>query len=184
MKIEALNISAVKLITPQKYEDARGYFMETFRQDTFNQALDEEVHFVQDNHSLSAMAGTIRGLHFQAPPYGQGKLVRCTQGSIIDVAVDARKSSPTYGSYVSAKLSAENAQQLWVPIGFLHGFVTLEPNTEVIYKVTNYYSKECDGNVLWNDRDLGINWGLDERTPILSEKDMNAPLFKDFKSPF
>ena len=184
MKIEALDIPAVKLITPKKYIDTRGFFIETFRQTIFNDALNQEINFVQDNHSLSYKAGTIRGLHFQAPPHGQGKLVRCTHGSIIDVAVDARQASPTYGQHVKVKLSAENNLQLWIPIGFLHGFVTLEPNTEVVYKVTNYYSKECDGNVLWNDRDLGINWGLDERTPILSEKDMNAPLFNDFKSPF
>ena len=184
MKIEALDIPAVKLITPQKYEDKRGFFMETFSDTKFNQTLDEKAHFVQDNHSFSFKKGTVRGLHFQVPPYAQGKLVRCIRGSIIDVAVDARQNSPTYGSHISAKLSAKNAQQLWVPIGFLHGFVTLEPDTEVVYKVTNYYSKECDGNVLWNDPDLGIDWGLDERAAILSEKDMNAPLFKNFKSPF
>jgi len=184
MKIQSQNIDAIKLITPQKYGDDRGFFMETFRQQSFNEALDQEVIFVQDNHSLSIPAGTIRGLHFQAPPHAQGKLVRCIRGSIIDVAVDVRQRSPSYGQHIRVKLSAENAQQLWVPEGFLHGFATLEPNTEVAYKVTDYYSTECDGNVLWNDPDIGIDWGIDRNEAILSDKDMKAPFFKDFVSPF
>lgn len=184
MKIQSQNIDAIKLITPQKYGDDRGFFMETFRQQSFNEALDQEVIFVQDNHSLSIPAGTIRGLHFQAPPHAQGKLVRCIRGSIIDVAVDVRQKSPSYGQHIRVKLSAENAQQLWVPEGFLHGFATLEPNTEVAYKVTDYYSTECDGNVLWNDPDIGIDWGIDRNEAILSDKDMKAPFFKDFVSPF
>ena len=169
MKIQSQNIDAIKLITPQKYGDDRGFFMETFRQQSFNEALDQEVIFVQDNHSLSIPAGTIRGLHFQAPPHAQGKLVRCIRGSIIDVAVDVRQRSPSYGQHIRVKLSAENAQQLWVPEGFLHGFATLEPNTEVAYKVTDYYSTECDGNVLWNDPDIGIDWGIDRNEAILSD---------------
>lgn len=184
MKIQNLDIPAVKLIIPKKFGDDRGFFMETFRQNLFNNTIGQRVTFVQDNHSLSEFAGTIRGLHFQAPPRAQGKLVRCVKGSILDVAIDIRKSSPTYGVYVSAKLSAENANQLWVPEGFLHGFATLEPKTEVVYKVTDYYAPESDGNVRWNDSSLAIDWGIDTGQAIISEKDMKAPLFKDFTSPF
>ena len=158
--------------------------METFRQDIFDEAVGKTVTFAQDNHSLSAPIGTLRGLHFQAPPHAQGKLVRCINGSIIDVAVDVRQSSPTYGQHVSVKLSADNAQQLWVPVGFLHGFVTLEPNTEVVYKVTDYYSPDCDGGVLWNDPELAIDWGISEENVILSDKDGQAQTFSDFKTPF
>lgn len=184
MKIQNLDIPAVKLIIPKKFGDDRGFFMETFQQNLFNNTIGQRVTFVQDNHSLSEFAGTIRGLHFQAPPRAQGKLVRCIKGSILDVAIDVRKSSPTYGVYVSAMLSAENANQLWVPEGFLHGFATLEPKTEVVYKVTDYYAPESDGNVRWNDSSLAIDWGIDTTKAIISEKDMKAPLFKDFTSPF
>jgi len=158
--------------------------METFKQKAFGKAIRKTVTFVQDNHSLSGPIGTVRGLHFQLPPHAQGKLVRCVRGSIIDVAVDARKNSPTYGQHIRVELSAENAQQLWVPEGFLHGFATLEANTEVVYKVTDYYAPESDGNIRWNDTDLGINWGITENTAVLSEKDLKAPYFKDFHSPF
>jgi len=158
--------------------------METFREDAFNEAVGKTVRFIQDNHSFSAPKGTVRGLHFQAPPHAQGKLVRCIRGSIIDVAVDVRKNSPTYGQHVSIELSAQNANQLWVPEGFLHGFATLEDNTEVVYKVTDYYAPKSDGNIRWNDPSLKINWGIDENTAILSEKDVIAPLFKDFTTPF
>lgn len=184
MYIQPLEIFDVKLLTPKKFGDDRGYFMETFRQDIFNKFIGKNIIFVQDNHSLSAPGNTLRGLHFQAPPHAQGKLVRCIRGSMTDVAVDARKSSPTYGHHVSVKLSADNAQQLWVPKGFLHGFVTLEPNTEVVYKVTDYYSPDCDGNVSWNDPDLAIDWGISEDSVILSDKDAKAQTFSDFKTPF
>ena len=184
MKFEFFKIKDLCLITPKKFGDDRGFFMETFRQDVFNKAIEKNVTFVQDNHSLSVPKGTLRGLHFQSPPHAQGKLVRCTRGSIIDIAVDARKKSPTYGHHMSVNLSADNAQQLWVPVGFLHGFVTLEPNTEVVYKVTDYYSPTCDGNVLWNDPDLAIDWGISEDTVILSDKDAKAQTFSDFKTPF
>lgn len=184
MNIQSLEIFDLKLITPKKFGDDRGFFMETFRQDIFNKSIGKNITFVQDNHSLSAPVNTLRGLHFQAPPHAQGKLVRCIRGSMTDVAVDARKSSPTYGHHVSVKLSADNAQQLWVPVGFLHGFITLEPNTEVVYKVTDYYSPICDGNVLWNDPDLAIDWGISEDSVILSDKDAKAQTFSDFNTPF
>jgi len=184
VKFEFFSVNNACLITPRKFGDDRGFFMETFKQKAFNEAIGQTVEFVQDNHSLSASIGTVRGLHFQSPPHAQGKLVRCIRGSIIDIAVDARKSSPTYGQHVRVKLTAENAQQLWVPEGFLHGFATLEPNTEVVYKVTDYFAQEYDENIRWNDPDLNINWGVLENSAILSNKDAVAPFFKDFNSPF
>ncbi len=158
--------------------------METYQQERFNTAIGRPVSFVQDNHSLSRTKGTVRGLHYQSSPFAQGKLVRCTQGSITDVAVDIRNGSPTYGQHVKVILSAENAKQLWVPEGFLHGFATHEDNTEVAYKVTNYYDKASDGNIQWNDKDLAIDWGINEAAAVLSDKDKNAPKFKSFISPF
>ena len=184
MKITQLNINGLFLIEPSRFGDERGYFSELFRQDKFDAATNTKLSFVQDNFSLSKEKGTVRGLHFQSPPFGQGKLVRCSRGEIVDVAVDARKGSKTYGQHYKVVLSAENGLQLWVPEGFLHGFATLVDDCEIAYKVTNFYSSECDGNVLWNDPDLGIDWGIDPATATISEKDKVAPLFKDFKSPF
>ena len=184
MQIQRFDIDGPVLFTPRRFEDDRGYFSETFRQSVFEEAVGETNLFVQDNQSLSKQAGTIRGLHYQSPPHAQGKLVRCTQGAIIDVAVDVRTGSPTYGQFVRAELTAENAQQLWVPSGFLHGFSTLTDNMVVQYKCTDYYAAECDGNVLWNDPDLKIDWGLGDLTPTLSDKDAAAPQFADFASPF
>ena len=184
MKITQLNINGLFLIEPSRFGDERGYFSELFRQDKFDAATNTKLSFVQDNFSLSKEKGTVRGLHFQSPPFGQGKLVRCSRGEIVDVAVDARKGSKTYGQYYKVVLSAENGLQLWVPEGFLHGFATLVDDCEIAYKVTNFYSSECDGNVLWNDPDLGIDWGIDPATATISDKDKVAPLFKDFKSPF
>lgn len=158
--------------------------METYKEQEFNTAIGQDVSFVQDNHSLSTNKGTVRGLHFQSPPHAQGKLVRCVRGRIIDVAVDVRKTSPTYGQHVTVELSDYNSKQLWVPEGFLHGFATLEDATEVTYKVTNYYSPECDGNVLWNDTNLNINWGISNVEASLSDKDAAAPSFSDFNTPF
>ena len=184
MKITQLNINGLFLIEPSRFGDERGYFSELFRQDKFDAATNTKLSFVQDNFSLSKEKGTVRGLHFQSPPFGQGKLVRCSRGEIVDVAVDARKDSKTYGQHYKVVLSAENGLQLWVPEGFLHGFATLVDDCEIAYKVTNFYSSECDGNVLWNDPDLGIDWGIDPATATISDKDKVAPLFKDFKSPF
>ena len=184
MTFEFFPIDGLCLITPQRHSDDRGFFMESYNQKAFNAAMGDDISFVQDNFSLSKTKGTVRGLHYQSPPFGQGKLVRCTKGSIIDVAVDARKNSPTYGQHIKVILSAENVKQLWVPEGFLHGFATLEDNTEVAYKVTNYYDQKSDGCVQWNDPDLAIDWGLDEASAILSEKDKSAPRFKSFISPF
>lgn len=184
MKITPLNISGLFLIKPARFGDARGYFSESFRQDTFNAATGLNIHFVQDNISLSKHKNTVRGLHFQSPPFGQGKLVRCSYGSILDVAVDARQGSETYGEHYKTVLSAENGRQIWVPEGFLHGFVTLTDNCQVAYKVTDYYSKEADGNVHWNDPSLNIDWGVGEGEAIVSDKDKHAPAFEAFKSPF
>ena len=143
-----------------------------------------DIDFVQDNHSLSAQVGTVRGLHFQAPPHAQDKLVRVVRGRILDVAVDARKRSPTYGQWVGVELSAENNTQLFIPKGFLHGFVTREPNTEVLYKCSGFYSAACDDGVRCDDPDLGIDWGMDPALAILSDKDSKAKSFADFDSPF
>jgi dTDP-4-dehydrorhamnose 3,5-epimerase len=175
MNFMATAIPEVILIKPNKYGDSRGYFMETFRQSTFNDHIGPMV-FVQDNQSFSAEAGTVRGLHFQLEPKAQGKLVRCIAGALLDVAVDIRTGSPNYGKWVSAELSSENDNQLWVPPGFAHGFCTLVPNTTISYKVTDYYSPEHDRGLLWNDPDLGINWAVDPRQAILSKKDTEQPL--------
>jgi len=183
MKLEKLEIPDVKLITPRRFTDSRGWFSETFN----NKALQEagiDLEFVQDNHSYSAQAGTVRGLHYQSPPHAQVKLVRAIKGSVLDIVVDARIGSPSEGQWVSAELSAQNGAQLLVPAGFLHGFITLEPDTEIVYKVTDYYSGSCDGAVLWNDSDLGLDWGSLAGDAILSEKDEAAPRWVEFQSPF
>jgi dTDP-4-dehydrorhamnose 3,5-epimerase len=184
MKFQALEIPEVKLITPAQFNDERGFFMETFRQDVFEQEIGYPVHFVQDNHSLSTHIYTVRGLHFQTPPCAQGKLVRCIHGSVLDVAVDARLGSKTYGRHVKAVLSANNAAQLWVPEGFLHGFATLEPDSEIVYKCTNRYDQPCDGAIARTDPNLAIDWGFPTHKAVLSQKDADAPHFCDFLSPF
>ena len=145
--------------------------------------MDIECDFVQDNHSFSKKKNTLRGLHFQSPPYAQAKLVRCGRGAIFDVAVDIRKGSPTFGHWQGYELTAENGEQLYLPIGFAHGFLTLKPYSEIIYKCSDYYAPECEGSVLWSDPDIGINWPR-LKDPILSVKDENAPLFKNIDSPF
>lgn len=165
------------LLSPKRFADARGWFSETWNRSRLE--LAGIAHdFCQDNHSLSKNKGTIRGLHFQAPPFAQAKLVRCVRGRIFDVAVDIRKSSPTFGQWVGVELSAENGKQLLIPSGFAHGFVTLEPDCEIAYKVDAYYSAECDGGVAWNDPRIGIEWPLDGANPILSEKDGSLPSLK------
>lgn len=174
MKIESLAIAEVKLIKPQKFEDSRGFFSETWSSAKLKmQGFDE--HFVQDNHSHSALKGTIRGLHCQLAPHVQGKLVRVVKGAIWDVAVDVRRGSPTYGRWVAAELSAENWAQLWVPGGFLHGFCTLQPDTEVVYKVTADYNKDCERAVRWNDPTLALPWPVEHGSALLSQKDQDAP---------
>ncbi|HMN14233.1 MAG TPA: dTDP-4-dehydrorhamnose 3,5-epimerase [Bellilinea sp.] len=173
----------VKLIETPRHGDARGFFSETYSLRAFSDAGIPTV-FVQDNHSLSATRGTLRGLHFQTHPFAQDKLVRVTRGRILDVVVDIRHGSPTFGKHASAVLSAENGLQILVPIGFAHGLVTLEDDTEVVYKVSNFYSAEHDGGLLWNDPALGIDWRLDGITPALSEKDRIHPLLADLPQYF
>lgn len=183
MQITPLAIPGLLLIEPRKIGDDRGFFSETFRTDRFNE-LAGPTSFVQDNHSLSSARGTLRGLHFQRNPQAQGKLVRVTRGSVLDVAVDIRHGSPHYGQHVAVELSASNWKQLYVPPGFLHGFCTLEEYTEVIYKVTAYYSAEHDAGVRWNDPAIGIRWPVDENEVQLSAKDKVAPLLSEIGTPF
>ncbi len=183
MLAESLSLPEVRLFTPKRPADARGYFMETWNRREFEK-FGVACDFVQDNQSSSTKAGTIRGLHYQAPPFAQAKLVRVLSGSILDVAVDARKSSPTFGKWAGAVLSADNGKILLVPRGFLHGFVTREPDTVVAYKVDAYYDKASDGAVRWNDPRLAIDWGIAAEAAILSEKDAGAPIWDDFNSPF
>lgn len=180
MQVEQTALPGVLILTPQRFGDARGFFSESWNR----QRMAEHgitLEFVQDNHSLSATPGTIRGLHFQSPPHAQDKLVRCGRGALFDVAVDIRKGSPTYGQWVGVELSAENGKQLLVPKGFLHGFVTKASDTEICYKCTDYYAPECDGAVRWDS--CGIDWGFDG-DPVLSDKDKAAPALADFDSPF
>lgn len=183
MHVERLNIPDIKVLVPRKHGDARGFFSETYNRKSLA-ALGIDIDFVQDNHSLSAEKGTVRGLHFQTPPFAQDKLVRVARGAVYDVAVDLRKDSPTYGRHVSAVLSAEAWNQVLVPIGFAHGFMTLEPDTEVIYKVSDYYAPDHDKGLLWNDPALGIAWPLAEGEAILSEKDRIQPRFEEIVTPF
>ena len=181
MQLDPTALPGVMILTPARFGDARGWFSETWNAARMAEAgLD--LAFVQDNHSFSAEKGTLRGLHFQRPPRAQDKLVRCTRGTILDVAVDIRKGSPHYGQWVGVELSAENGKQLLVPKGFLHGFLTLTPDCEVQYKCTDTYAPDCDGAVAWNS--AGIDWGLNGATPVLSAKDAAAPALADFDSPF
>ncbi len=178
MELTKLKIPDVKIITPKKFGDHRGFFSETFNQKVLGEH-GINLHFVQDNHSLSKEKGTVRGLHFQTPPFAQDKLVRVVRGAILDVAVDLRKNSPFFKQYVAAIISAEHWNQILVPQGFAHGFCTLEPDTEVIYKVTQYYSPEHDKGLRWNDPQLNIEWGLTEDQAILSDKDKVQPLLSE-----
>jgi dTDP-4-dehydrorhamnose 3,5-epimerase len=174
IEVRATAIPEVKLILPLRITDSRGFFSEVYRHDEF-EAAGLPIKFVQENQSLSIEANTVRGLHYQARPFAQGKLIRVLRGRIFDVAVDLRASSPTYGKHVSAELSAENWQQMFMPVGFAHGFCTLESNTEVVYKVTSYYSHAHDFGVAWNDPDIGIDWPVLAAKAILSKKDKNQP---------
>lgn len=181
MNIIETNLAGLLLIEPKVFEDSRGYFLESYNSETFKNSGIDTI-FVQDNQSFSSK-GTLRGLHFQNAPYEQVKLVRVITGSIIDVAVDVRKGSKTYGEYYSVKLTGENKKTLFIPDGFAHGFLTLEDNTIVQYKCSNVYNKESEGGIMWNDPDININWGLMDE-PIISDKDKNNILFKDLNSKF
>ena len=168
------------LLTPARHGDHRGFFGETYSRRRYAEfGITDD--FIQDNHSLSRAVGTLRGLHFQAPPHAQAKLVRCGRGRLFDVAVDIRKDSPTFGQWIGEELSFENGHQLYVPVGFAHGFVTLEPDSEIVYKCTDYYAPETEGAVRWDS--CGIDWPL-SGDPILSDKDAIAPALADFDSPF
>ncbi|HSF64639.1 MAG TPA: dTDP-4-dehydrorhamnose 3,5-epimerase [Paracoccaceae bacterium] len=180
MQIDPTALSGVVILTPARFGDDRGWFSETWNGPRLAQA-GIAIAFVQDNHSFSAQPGTLRGLHYQKAPHAQDKLVRCTRGAIYDVAVDARRGSPTYGQWVGVDLTAENGRQLLVPKGFLHGFVTRTPDTEVQYKCSDVYAPDCDGGVRWDS--IGIDWGL-TGDPVLSGKDRVAPAFADWESPF
>ncbi len=181
MEIIPTEIPGLLIVKPAVFEDSRGYFFESYNLDKFAQA-GITAKFVQDNESKS-QKNVLRGLHFQKPPYAQGKLVRVMKGSVLDVAVDLRKGSPTYGKWASIVLSENNKFMYWIPEGMAHGFLTLEDHTVFFYKCTNQYNKESEGSILWNDPELAIDWGsLD--SPILSEKDKISPLFRDFESPF
>ncbi len=178
-----LALPEVILVTPRRFGDGRGYFCETYVKPRF-EAAGIRADFIQDNESLSATPGTVRGLHMQAPPFAQAKLVRVLKGAIFDVAVDVRKGSPTYGQWVGATLTAEKGEQLFVPQGFAHGFATLAPDTHVAYKVDGLYDRDSERGIVWNDPDLAIDWGIDGDAAVLSDKDKVLPRFKDFDSPF
>lgn len=180
---EDLAIEGLKLVTPRRHGDDRGFFCETHNASTWERA-GLHYNFVQDNHSLSRDAGTVRGLHFQTEPYAQDKLVRVVNGRILDVAVDLRRSSTTYGRHVAVELSRENWRQLLIPKGFAHGFVTLEPDTEVLYKVTNFYSPAHDFGLAWDDPELGVAWGLKPEQALLSDKDKNWPRLRNLGETF
>ena len=180
MEITRVAIAGPVLITPRRFGDARGWFCETWNRTALRDAGLDWPEFVQDNHSYSAPRHTLRGLHYQRPPRAQGKLVRCSRGAILDVAVDVRRGSPSYGQHVAVELTAGTGAQLYVPKGFLHGFLTLTPDCEVQYKCTDIYAPDCEGSVAWDS--VGIDWGTE--APILSGKDAKAPQFSDFDSPF
>jgi dTDP-4-dehydrorhamnose 3,5-epimerase len=183
MEVETLAIPDVLLLHAPKRGDHRGFFSETYRQDVFERA-GFDVRFVQDNYSFSAAKGVLRGMHWQTAPAPQAKLVRCLKGRILDVVVDIRTGSPTYGQHVIAELSDENWTQIYVPVGFAHGFCTLSENCEVFYKVTSLYAPQYEGGLKWDDPDLGIDWPIDRKSVTLSGRDKEWPPFKGFVSPF
>lgn len=183
MRIVDTEIPDVKLVLPDRRGDARGFFSEVFRKDLLASA-GVEAEFVQDNHSFSATMGTVRGLHFQTDPHAQGKLMRVARGAILDVAVDIRRGSPTYGRHVAVTLSARDWNQLWIPPGFAHGFCTIEPDTEVLYKVTAYYAPQHDFGLRWDDPALGIRWPVAADRAVLSEKDTRHPTLAELPAHF
>lgn len=180
IEVERFHIEGLLLITPQIFSDDRGYFFESYNASVFKEA-GIPFDFIQDNESFSSR-GVLRGLHFQSPPYEQGKLVRVTNGSVLDVALDLRKSSSTFGKHVAVHLSEENKKMFWIPPGFAHGFIALEDNTRFLYKCTNVYHKQSEGSVHWNDPELGIDWQI--REPLVSQKDKESPLLCELQSPF
>jgi dTDP-4-dehydrorhamnose 3,5-epimerase len=171
-------LPGVMIIQPVKHLDPRGFFSETYHKKALAEA-GITLEFVQDNHSYSAEKGVVRGIHFQMPPFAQAKLVRVVRGSAFDVAVDLRKGSPTFGKHVSVRLSVEDWNQIFIPAGFGHGFCTLEPDTEIVYKVTDYYARECDRGIFWNDPELGIDWPILPDQAIISDKDRLLPRFRE-----
>ncbi|MBN1331455.1 dTDP-4-dehydrorhamnose 3,5-epimerase [Candidatus Dojkabacteria bacterium] len=181
MQFEKFGIEGLVLIKPAVFEDARGFFLETYSKKRFKEEGGIDSEFVQDNHSRSSK-GVLRGLHFQSPPFAQDKLLRVVSGEVLDVAVDIRKNSPTYGKWHSVVLSEKNKNIFFVPQGFAHGFLVLSETCDFEYKVSNYYSKESEGGVMWNDPDLAVEWGIND--PIVSEKDSQNLSFKEFDSPF
>ena len=182
MEVTKTTIEGVVIIEPRLFKDSRGYFFESFSKREFDEKV-AKVDFVQDNESCSSF-GVMRGLHFQRPPYAQAKLVRCVKGKVLDVAVDIRKGSPTYGQHVAVELSEDNHRQFFIPRGFAHGFAVLSETAVFQYKCDNYYHPEADGGISIQDPDLGIDWKIDPTKAILSEKDLKHPLLKDFSSPF
>ena len=179
---KSVKLDIVKLIKPVRHYDKRGFFVETYtRKNLIDIGINHE--FLQDNHSLSYKKGTLRGLHFQAPPYAQAKLIMCAKGAIFDVVVDIRVGSPKFGKWQGYELTAENGNQLYVPVGFAHGFLSMMPNSEVIYKCSEYYNKSSEMSLLWNDPDIGIKWPMENHF-ILSEKDKMSPRLRDINSPF
>ena len=183
MQVIKTPLDGVLIIEPRIFKDARGYFFESYNKKTFDEAIGRKVDFVQDNESMSSR-GVMRGLHFQRPPYTQAKLVRCVRGRVLDVAVDLRKGSPTYGRHVAVELSEDNHRQFFVPRGFAHGFAVLSDVAVFQYKCDNYYAPESDGGLSIADESLGIDWQLDPSEALLSDKDTKHPLLKDFDSPF
>lgn len=183
MQIERTELPGLVVLEPRRFSDSRGWFTETWNAARMAEAgLD--IPFVQDNHSYSAQKGTLRGLHYQSPPHAQVKLIRCSRGAILDVAVDFRKGSPTFGKWKTFELSADDGRQLLVPAGFLHGFLTLRDDTEVQYKCSDFYAPDCDGSLRWDDPDLAIDWQLNGARPILSDKDAAAPYLAEIETPF
>ena len=183
MRIEKTALDGVLILTPARHGDERGFFSESWNRATLAEhGID--IDFVQDNHSLSARPGTLRGLHFQTPPHTQAKLVRCGRGALFDVAVDIRRGSPTYGQWLGVDLSFDNGRQLLIPAGFAHGFVTREPETEIVYKCSDFYAPDCDRAIAFDDPDLGIDWGIDRAQAVLSAKDASAPRLRECDNPF
>lgn len=183
MNIEKTKLQGVVILTPARFGDARGFFSESWNRARMEkQGLN--IDFVQDNHSVSATRGTIRGLHFQTPPHAQTKLVRCGRGALLDVAVDIRRGSATYGQWVAEELTADNGRQLLIPAGFAHGFVTLMDDTEIVYKCSDYYAPDCDRALMFDDPVLGIDWGIDRSAAVVSDKDAAAPTLSDLDNPF